>query len=298
MLATEWMNMTERAGIGLRAPHYDEAIEHKPAVGFLEVHSENYFGSGGVPLEILQRLRVDYPLSLHGVGLSLGSADALSSAHIERLRSLITRYEPFAVSEHLCWSSINATHLNDLLPLPYTDEALTHVCARIDEAQTRLGFTILMENVSSYLRFSHSTIPEWEFLAEVSRRTDCGILLDVNNVYVSARNHGFDPQTYIDAIPAEAVGEIHLAGHTVRRFDEGELLIDTHDAPVSEPVWSLYRHTIERIGPKPTLIEWDTNLPPLHVLVGEASRADRILRKTDTSQGEYEPRRVADALRA
>jgi uncharacterized protein (UPF0276 family) len=291
-------NLPVSAGIGLRAPHYDEVIEHRPDVGFLEVHSENYFGAGGAPLEILHHLRADYPLSLHGVGLSLGSADALSNTHLARLRSLIAQYEPFAVSEHLCWSSINATHLNDLLPLPYTDEALAHVCARIDEAQARLGFTMLIENVSSYLRFSHSTIPEWEFLAEVSRRTDCGILLDVNNVYVSARNHGFDPETYIDAIPAEAVGEIHLAGHTVRRFDEGELLIDTHDALVSEPVWSLYRHTIERMGPKPTLIEWDTNLPPLHVLVNEAAQADRILRETNISWDENESRRTANALRA
>lgn len=287
-----------KAGIGLRAPHYLDVLARRPKVGFLEVHSENYFGDGGAPLDYLDRLRADYPVSLHGVGLSLGSADPLSQTHLAKLKSLVARFEPFAVSEHLCWSSIGGAHFNDLLPLPYTDEALAHVCTRINEVQATLGYTILIENVSSYLRFRHSTIPEWDFLAEVSRRTDCGILLDVNNIYVSARNHGFDPEIYINAIPGESVGEIHLAGHTVRKFDEGELLIDTHDALVSEPVWNLYRHTIGRIGTKPTLIEWDANLPPLRVLVSEAAQADRIANEAVAPRQFHEPRRAANALRA
>ena len=270
-----------RAGIGLRGSHIDELLATKPALDWLEVHSENYFGDGGQPLYFLERFRSHYPLSLHGVGLSLGSTDPLNSTHLRKLKSLVDRFEPGLVSEHLCWSSVGGQFLNDLLPLPYTEEALNHVVTRIGEAQDYLRRQILVENVSSYLQYKHSTIAEWEFLAEVSRRAGCGILLDVNNIYVSAENHQFDPLTYLDAIPAHAVQEIHLAG-----FDSnGDCLIDTHGKPVFDAVWPLYAHSIERLGPKPTLIEWDTNIPPLDVLLGEAWKAREILERQNATIG-------------
>jgi uncharacterized protein (UPF0276 family) len=262
------------AGIGLRAPHCREMIESRPAAaGWLEVHSENYFGAGGQPHGFLEALRADYPLSLHGVGLGLGSTDALDVEHLQRLTRVIERYQPGLVSEHLCWSAAAGRHLNDLLPLPYTEEALDHVCERILRTQEFLRRQILIENISSYLSFSHSTIDEWAFVAEAARRTGCGILLDVNNIYVSAVNHGFDPRAYLAAIPAHAVQEIHLAGYD----DSGECLIDTHGTAVSEPVWALYREAVRSIGPRPTLIEWDTDIPALDVLLGEARKAAGIL---------------------
>jgi uncharacterized protein (UPF0276 family) len=261
-----------RAGIGLRAPHYRELLDSRPDIGWLEVHSENYFG-GGRPLWFLEQLRAHYPISLHGVGMALGSATRLDAEHLRRLKFLIARIEPGLVSEHLCWGAVEGRHLNDLLPLPYTEEALAHVCGHILQAQEFLGRRILIENISSYIRWKHDTIPEWEFVAEVARRTGCGILLDVNNIYVSAFNHGFDARVYLAAIPAERVEEIHLAG-----FDEGEAcLIDTHGRRVSEPVWQLYRETIAWLGPRPTLIEWDTDIPALGVLLEEAATAQSIL---------------------
>jgi uncharacterized protein (UPF0276 family) len=262
-------------GIGLRAPHYRDVVEGRPPVAWFEVHSENFFGPGGQPHWFLERVRAHYPLSLHGVGLGLGSTDPLSQTHLDKLAALIERYEPGLVSEHLCWSAVQGRHLNDLLPLPLTEEALVHVCERIDTVQTVLGRQILVENISSYLRYRHSTIPEWEFVAEAARRSGCGILLDVNNVFVSAVNHGFDPRGYLAAIPGEAVGEIHLAGFTAV---EG-CLIDTHGTRVSHDVWRLYAEVVERIGPRPTLIEWDTDIPPLEVLLGEAHRAQQILER-------------------
>jgi uncharacterized protein (UPF0276 family) len=261
------------AGFGLRAPHYREILDSQPDVGWLEVHSENYFGRGGQPLYYLERMRERYPLSLHGVGLSLGSADGLRHSHLVQLKALADRFEPALVSDHLCWGAIGARHLNDLLPLPYTDEALDVVCANVTRAQDFLRREILIENVSSYLQFSASRIPEWEFIAEVARRTGCGLLLDVNNIYVSAINHGFDPLRYLDAIPASAVHEIHLAG-----FDSNGLcLIDTHGKPVAGPVWNLYGEALSRVGPVRTLIEWDTDVPPLAVLLDEARKAQDIL---------------------
>ena len=261
------------AGIGLRTPHYREILESQPDVGWLEVHSENYFGRGGQPLYYLERMRQRYALSLHGVGLSLGSADGLRHCHLVQLKALADRFEPMLVSDHLCWGAIGARHLNDLLPLPYTDEALDLVCANVSEAQDFLCRQILVENVSSYLQFSASCIPEWEFIAEVARRTGCGLLVDVNNIYVSAINHGFDPLRYLDAIPASAVHEIHLAG-----FDSnGVCLIDTHGKPVAGPVWNLYGEALSRVGPVRTLIEWDTDVPPLAVLLDEARKAQDIL---------------------
>ena len=266
-----------RAGIGLRAQHYKEVIENRPPIGWLEVHSENYFGESGAPLYYLEQARRHYPLSLHGVGLSLGSTDELNWSHLHKLKALIARFEPGLVSEHLCWSSVNGRYLNDLLPLPYTEEALSHVTDRIRRVQDFLGRRILIENLSSYLQYTHSTIPEWEFIAEVARKSDCDILLDVNNVYVSSVNHRFDPQRYLEAIPPSKVREIHLAGYTVNRYPEGEVLIDSHGARVFDDVWVLYRQAVKQLGAVPTLIEWDTDIPALDVLVDEAHKADRVL---------------------
>jgi uncharacterized protein (UPF0276 family) len=254
------------AGIGLRAPHYGEILERRPALGFLEVHSENFFCAGGAPLDWLERFRAVYALSLHGVGLSLGSTDPLDERHLAKLEGLVRRFEPALVSEHLCWSSIGARHANDLLPLPYTQEALDHVVERIERVQERLARPILVENVSSYVAFEHSTIPEWEFVSEAARRSGCGILLDVNNIWVNAVNHGFDARRYLTAIDPAAVGEIHLAG-----FERaGDLLIDTHGARVSADVWALYAAALARTGARPTLVEWDTDIPALDVLLDEA----------------------------
>jgi uncharacterized protein (UPF0276 family) len=262
-----------RSGIGLRSPHQRQVLAKRPDVGWLEVHSENFFARGGQVLHVLERVRSHYPLSLHGVGLSLGSADPLSGEHLRSLKGLVDRFEPGLVSDHLCWGMIGGRHLNDLLPLPYTEEALEVVCRNVAAAQEYLGRQILVENVSSYLQFASSSLPEWEFLAEVTKRSGCGILLDVNNIYVSSVNHGFDALAYLDAVPPQAVQEIHLAG-----FDSnGACLIDTHGKPVHGPVWNLYGEALSRLGPVPTLIEWDTDLPALDVLLGEAHKAQEIL---------------------
>jgi uncharacterized protein (UPF0276 family) len=265
------------AGIGLRTPHIAQVRRDRPAVGWLEVHSENYFVDGGPALVALDAIRADYPLSLHGVGMSLGSADALDTGHLRRLKRLAERIEPAAISEHLCWGRVDGRHLNDLLPLPFSDEALTVCCDRIDAVQRALRRPLLVENVSAYLRFDTDSMTEWDFVAAVVRRTGCKLLFDVNNVYVNAVNHGFDPLRFLGAIPGDAVAEIHLAG-----FDaSGPCLIDTHGARVAPPVWELYRATIERFGPKPTLLEWDTDLPALEVLLDEAKTAQAILEQAD-----------------
>lgn len=269
-----------RAGIGLRTPHYQAMLQTRPPVSFLEVHSENFFGDGGQPLRYLTRFREDYPVSSHGVGLSLGSADPVNPVHLQKLKRLVDLIEPTLVSEHLCWVGVDGRYLNDLLPLPYTEESLAHVVDQVDRVQCYLGRRILVENVSSYLQFVESTIPEWEFVREVARRAGCGILLDVNNIHVNAVNHGFDAYTFIDAIEPGSVGEIHLAGFQ----DTGELLIDTHGDLVSDPVWQLYRHALARLGPVPTLIEWDIDIPPLEVLLGEAAKADRMLAECVAAQ--------------
>ncbi len=270
------MAIPARAGVGLRAAHYREVVATRPPVGWFEVHSENYFGAGGAPHHYLERVRRDYPLSLHGVGLSLGSADALNRAHLEKLKALIQRYEPGLVSDHLSWSSVDGRYLNDLLPLPYTGESLRHVAERVSEAQDFLGREILVENPSSYLQYQHSDRGEAEFLAELSARSGCGILLDVNNIYVSASNHGFDAQAYLRAIPPARVREIHLAGHTLNRYPEGDILIDTHNTRVCDAVWTLYGAALRHVGPVPVLIEWDTDLPSLSVLLDEAHKAEAI----------------------
>lgn len=266
-----------RAGIGLRAEHHADFVETRPAVGFVEVHSENFFGRGGAMLALLDRVRRDWPLSLHGVGLSIGSTDPIDERYLRRLNALVRRFDPAFVSDHLCWTSVGGVHSNDLLPLPWTEEALDHVVDRLQRVQDRLRRRLLVENPSSYFEYAASTMPEWEFLAEVARRTGCGILLDVNNVHVSASNHGFDARAYVDALPADAVEEIHLAGYVERRFDAGRILIDTHGASVANAVWALYRHALRRLGPVSTLIEWDTDLPPLSALLLEAAKADHLL---------------------
>ena len=263
------------AGIGLRSGHMAEIMETRPAIGFLEVHAENYM-TGSPAIGALDTLRRDYPISIHGVGLSLGSAGPLDREHLSRFRQLVDRIDPDLVSEHLSWSGLAGTYLNDLLPLPYTEESLEVVSAHIDEAQGALGRRILIENPAAYLRFRHSTIAEAEFLAELVRRTDCGILCDVNNLYVNADNFGFDPWAYLAALPARAIGEIHLAGHHRADVDGRSILIDDHGSAVAKPVWDLYAHALDRFGPKPTLIEWDSSLPALSVLVGEARYADHI----------------------
>jgi uncharacterized protein (UPF0276 family) len=260
-------------GIGLRAPHVAQVRGERPPCGWLEVHSENYFVDGGPALAALDAIRANYPISLHGVGMSLGSAEALDAGHLVRLKRLAARIEPAAVSEHLCWSRIDGRHLNDLLPLPFTTEALALVCEHVEQVQDALAQPLLVENVSAYLRFANDAMAEWEFVAAVTRRTGCKLLFDVNNVYVNAVNHGFDPLDYLAAIPAEAVAEIHLAGFDAR----GACLIDTHGARVAPPVWDLYRATIARFGPRPTLIEWDTDIPALEVLLDEAAHARQIM---------------------
>jgi len=268
--------MRPPVGIGLRAPHYLDLLEQQPDVAFVEVHSENYFGDGGAPLHYLERAREQYPVSLHGVGLSLGSSDPLNRVYLARLKRLIDRIEPVLVSDHLSWCSVDGVYFNDLLPLPYTGDTLDHFCARVGEAQDLLGRELLIENPSSYLQFSSSSMPEWEFLSEVTRRSGCGLLLDVNNLHVSCMNHGFDAQRYLAALPVPAVREIHLAGHSVRHEAGGEILIDTHGSPVSEPVWRLYRDALARFGARPSLVEWDNDLPALETLVNEARIAESM----------------------
>jgi len=269
--------MPAAAGIGLRSAHVAEVLQTRPRVAWLEVHSENYFAAGGAHIAQLERIAEFYPLSLHGVGLSLGSTDPLDLRHLEQLRHALRRFEPALVSEHLAWSSVGGHHANDLLPLPYTEEALRHVSRRIAAVQDALGRQLAIENVSSYVEFSSSRLREWEFLAGVAAESGCGLLIDVNNIYVSARNLGFDPEVYLAAIPPAAVRELHLAGHTRVQANGRELLIDTHGAPVAEAVWGLYVRALARFGARPTLIEWDTDVPPLATLLAEAAHADALL---------------------
>ncbi len=269
-------SMPVNAGIGLRPEHYRDVLSSLPDVGWLEVHSENYFGDGGAPLYYLDQASMHYPISLHGIGLSLGSTDPINTDHLDQLKRLIDRFNPILVSDHLCWCSMSGSYLNDLLPLPYTEEALIHFSDRVTQVQEYIGRQLLIENPSNYLKYKHSIIPEAEFLTEISRRSGCALLLDVNNVYVSAMNQGFDARQYIESIPSTSVHEYHLAGHTLKELPEGNIYIDTHDALISNAVWDLYRYTIHTLGERPTLIEWDTELPALDVLVNEAKQANRI----------------------
>lgn len=268
--------MPARAGIGLRAQHHLRVLSESPAVAWFEAHTENYFADGGAHVEALARIRERYPLSLHGVGLSLGSTDEIDLAHLRRVLRALRRFEPQLISEHLSWSSVDGRFANDLLPLPYTEESLRHVSTRIAQTQDYLGRQILIENVSSYLQFDCSRMTEWEFLAAVANESGCAILLDLNNIYVAAQNFGFEPQRYLDGIEPGTVEEIHLAGHASMDFEGRELLIDTHGTPVCDAVWDLYRRALRRFGEIPTLIEWDTDIPALELLMAEAAKADTV----------------------
>lgn len=261
------------AGVGLRAAHYRDILATRPRVGWFEAHSENYFGEGGQPLTYLTAIRTDYPISFHGVGLSLGSVDALDMTHLTKLKQLADRFEPCFVSEHLSWSSVDGRFLNELLPLPYSEEALQHLVSRVRQMQDALARQVLIENITAYVTFQDSQMPEWEFLNRLTQITGCGLLLDINNVYVNSINHGFNAQQFLNNLRPESVVEIHLAGFDVA----GEVLIDTHGARVSDAVWSLYETTVNRIGARPTLIEWDNDIPPLSILLNEATRAQAIL---------------------
>jgi uncharacterized protein (UPF0276 family) len=267
-----------RAGICFKPQHWAAIEEDRPDIGFFEVHAENLMGAGGPPHRMLERLRARWPLSLHGVGLSIGGEGPLDREHLARLRALVDRYAPASFSEHLAWSTHDGVYYNDLLPLPYTAATLARVCAHVDQAQAALGMRLLLENPSAYVAFDGATMAETEFLAEVARRTGCGLLLDVNNVFVSAINQGFDPETYLDAFPLSAVGEIHLAGHAVEVGADGSrLLIDSHDRRVDAAVWRLYARVIARTAPLPTLVEWDADVPDLDVLLAEAATVDKVM---------------------
>ena len=262
-------------GIGLRQPHYREVFERRPELAFVEVHSENFFLDGGASMHALERARTAYPVSLHGVGLSLASADELAEAHLAKLKRLVDRVEPALVSEHLCWGGVGGVHFNDLLPFPYTAGALALLSDRVDHVQSTLKRRILVENLSAYVECRGSEMTETAFLAELARRTGCGLLLDVNNLYVNAINFGFDPVARLDELDGDAIGQMHLAGHTV----VDDCLVDTHGARVGDPVWSLYAEACRRFGPRPTLIEWDTDLPALDVLLQQAAQAGAIAQR-------------------
>lgn len=269
------------AGVGLRSAHHGDALAGPVPVGWLEVHSENYVGAGGPPLRYLETLRAERPISLHGVGLSLGSTDPLDIEHLRQLKRLIGRIEPGLVSEHLSWSSQGGRYLNDLLPLPHTEAALKHVCDRLGRVQDYLGRTLLIENPATYLQYRTADYSESGFLNELARRSGCGILLDVNNLYVSSHNLHWNPADYLAELDGERIGELHLAGHALRTIDSASLLLDTHAGPVAAPVWQLYRQVLERFGRRPTLIEWDAELPTWPVLLHEAAKANELLETYD-----------------
>ncbi|UVF21516.1 DUF692 domain-containing protein [Microvirga terrae] len=267
-----------RAGLGLKPRHYGEILQALPPVGFFEVHAENYMGDGGPPHRYLERIRAHYPLSVHGVGLSIGGDQPLDKTHLARLRRLIERYEPESFSEHLAWSTHDTVFLNDLLPVPYDGPTLRRVCEHVDEVQETLGRRMLLENPSTYIAFEQSDMSEIDFLREIACRAGCGLLLDVNNVFVSATNHAYDATAYLDAFPVEYVGEIHLAGFVEDQGDTGDrLLIDAHGTPVADIVWRLFELTLRRTGPVATLIEWDNDVPAFPTLMTEARKADRAL---------------------
>jgi uncharacterized protein (UPF0276 family) len=261
-------------GLGLRTAHYEEILAGRSAVDWFELLSENYLVPGGKPLHYLDRIRADYPVVMHGVSLSIGSTDALDFDYLGALKSLAERVSPHWISDHLCWTGVDGKNTHDLLPMPYTEEAVRHIASRVEAVQEFLGRRILLENVSSYVSYRESELTEWEFLAEIARRADCLILLDVNNIYVSAFNHGFDAERYLAGVPPERVQQIHLAGHS----HCGDHIIDTHDADIIDPVWDLYAKAIQRLGPVSTMIERDDHIPPFADLVAELDRARRVAR--------------------
>ena len=261
-------------GLGLRTAHYEEILAGRSAVDWFELLSENYLVPGGKPLHYLDRIRADYPVVMHGVSLSIGSTDALDFDYLGALKALAERVSPHWISDHLCWTGVDGKNTHDLLPMPYTEEAVRHIASRVEAVQEFLGRRILLENVSSYVSYRESELTEWEFLAEIARRADCLILLDVNNIYVSAFNHGFDAERYLAGVPPERVQQIHLAGHS----HCGDHIIDTHDADIIDPVWDLYAKAIQRLGPVSTMIERDDHIPAFADLVAELDRARRIAR--------------------
>lgn len=274
----EQMALPPRAGAGLKPEHYGDIFAAKPDIGFFEVHAENYMGAGGLPHRALTAIREQYPLSVHGVGLSIGAERPLDADHLARLKAVVDRYQPGMVSEHLAWSTHESLFLNDLLPLPYTEDVLARVVEHVDQVQSTLGRKILLENPSTYVAFSNSEMSEIDFIAEMQKRAGCGLLLDVNNVHVSATNQHYDAKDYVDAFPIKHVGEIHLGGHAIDTDDSGQpLLIDAHDREVTDEVWDLYEHTLKRAGAVPTLIEWDNDLPSWKVLASEVASADLLL---------------------
>jgi uncharacterized protein (UPF0276 family) len=258
-------------GVGLRRPHYTHVVAERPAIGWFEVIAENFMVEGGRPLHILEQVRATYPIVLHGVSMSIGSTDPLNREHLHRLAQLARRFEPAWISDHLCWTGVGGHSLHDLMPLPYTEETIRHVAGRVREAQEILGRHLLIENVSSYLNYTASRLTEWEFLAAVATEADCGILLDINNIFVSAFNHRFDAEEYIDSVPIDRVAQFHLAGHS----DYGTYLLDTHDHPIRREVWELYEYAIRRFGRVTTLIERDDNIPEFRALQAEVAEATR-----------------------
>ncbi|MBU3030787.1 MNIO family bufferin maturase [Paracoccus marinaquae] len=264
------------SGLGFKPQHFPAIRDGRPDLGFFEIHAENYMGAGGAPHAMLRAIRQDYALSIHGVGLSIGGP-ALDETHLARVRTLCDRYEPDSFSEHLAWSSHGAEYLNDLLPLPYTRHTLDRVCDHVDRVQEALGRRLLLENPATYVIFAQSEMPEAEFLTRIAARTGCGLLLDINNVFVSCTNHRTDPLAYLDAFPLDRVGEIHLGGHDEEDLPSGPLLIDSHGRAVAEPVWALYAALLDRSGPQPTLIEWDNDVPDWPALAAEAARAEAMI---------------------
>jgi uncharacterized protein len=271
-------------GVGLRRRHYLHILERHPPMDWFEVISENFMVEGGRPLEVLEGVRANYPVVMHGVSLSIGSSDPLNRSYLDTLRAAARRFEPAWISDHLCWTSVGGRNLHDLLPLPYTEETVTHVASRIRQVQEILERTILIENVSSYMAYRCSRLEEWEFLSAVAQEADCAILLDINNIFVSAFNHSFDPVRYIDAVPSDRVAQFHLAGHS----DHGSYLLDTHDHPIRPEVWELYQHAVRRFGRVPTLIEWDDNIPEFEVLSTAAAEARRQCDLAFDSEGRHE----------
>ncbi|HTT07828.1 MAG TPA: DUF692 domain-containing protein [Gammaproteobacteria bacterium] len=259
-------------GLGLRPDHYETILNEHPAVDWFEIISENYMVAGGKPLHMLDRIRADYPVVMHGVSLSIGGSDPLDREYLKQLKALALRVEPRWISDHLCWTGLNGKNMHDLLPLPYTEEAVAHVAGRVREVQEYLGRRILLENVSSYVTYTHSAMSEWEFLTAIAGRADCLILLDVNNIHVSAHNHGFDPHDFLRGVPVDRVWQFHLAGHT----HDGPIIVDTHDHPIIDPVWELYRAAVRRFGRVSTMIERDDHIPPLPELLAELDHARRI----------------------
>ena len=263
-------------GLGLRPNYYSEILHTRPSVDWFEIISENYMIDGGKPLYFLDHIREMYPLAMHGVSLSIGSTDALNLSYLKQLKQLIKRVNPLWVSDHLCWTGVNAHNSHDLLPLPYNDESIQHIVTRIQQVQDILEQKILLENLSSYVNFAESDRPEWEFVAAIAEQADCWLLLDINNIYVSARNHGFDAITYINAIPADRVVQLHVAGHA----DYGTYVVDTHDAPVADPVWELYDYAVQRFGPVSAMIERDDNMPEFSELMAELDTLKAIAERT------------------